>query len=350
MTKLDHRPLGQTEITLPSLCVGTMMYGSQTPEDIAHRQMDRCFEFGINFLDTAELYSIPPDPETHGNSERIVGNWIKSRGVRDKVFLASKIAGRSGMTWMRDGQETRLTPAQIRKAVEGSLARLQTDYIDLYQLHWPDRATPSFGSILYGYRHYKDDYVPLEDTLGALDELKREGKIRHIGLSNETSWGVMKYLQIAKDKNWPRMVSIQNAYNLLNRYFESDLAEIAMQEKIGLLAYSPLGQGYLSGKYLDGKEPAGSRLALYGRLERYQTPAAEAAIRAYVSLAQDLKVDPAALALQFVTSRPWVTSNIFGATSDAQLDVVFQSLSIKWTREIDRAVNAIHAQYPNPCP
>ncbi len=350
MDNLERRPLGRTGLKVPSLCVGTMMYGSQTPQEVAFRQMDRCLERGINFLDTAELYSIPPDPKTHGNSERIVGEWIKQRNIRDKVILASKVAGRTGMKWIRDGVEARLTAKQIRIAVENSLKRLQTDYIDLYQIHWPDRQVPNFGGTLYGYRHYDDDYISFEETLGALDALVREGKIRHVGLSNETAWGVMKFLETAEQKGWPRMASIQNAYSLVNRFFENDLAEIAMQEQVGLLAYSPLGQGYLSGKYLDGAEPKGTRLSLYGRLERYQTPAAERAIRAYVELAHDLNVAPAALALQFVTTRKWVTSNIFGATNDQQLDEIFASLDIKWTRDIERAIHAIHAENSNPCP
>lgn len=347
---LERRPLGRTDITVPALCLGTMMYGDQIDADTAHRQMDRCFERGIDFLDTAELYTIPPKPETQGNSERIVGEWIKSRNLRDRVILASKVAGRSGLTYLRDGGPVMVTADQIRLAVEGSLERLQTDYIDLYQIHWPDRPVPLFGSELRGYRHRNSESVPIEEQLAALGELIREGKIRMIGLSNETPWGVMSFLSAADRLGLPRVVSIQNAYNLANRTFESGLAEIAMHEQVGLLAYSPIGQGALSGKYLDGALPPKSRGALFGRLERYQTPNAVAAISTYRDLAKDLGVDPSALAMQFVTSQPWVTSNIFGASTDEQLDVIFDSLEIQWTDDIAKKINDIHVQYPNPCP
>lgn len=351
MSQLQRRPLGRTDVAVPSLCLGTMMYGDQIGRADAFRQMDRCFERGIDFFDTAELYTIPPKPETHGDSERIVGEWIKDRRVRDRLVLATKVTGRSTQTHLRDGQSPRVTPEQIRIAVEGSLSRLQTDYIDLYQIHWPDRRVPIFGMDLSGYRHMpEDDAVPIDEQLHCLGELVREGKIRHVGLSNETSWGVMDFLRAAKEHDLPRVVSIQNCYNLINRTFETGLAEIAMREQVGLLAYSPIAQGALSGKYLDGGMPEGSRGKLFGRLNRYETPSADDAIRAYVGLAKDLSVDPSALALQFVTTRPWVTSNIFGAANDNQLDVVFQSLDIEWTDEVMKRVNEIHARLPNPCP
>ena len=347
---MEMRPLGRTDIQVSALCLGTMMYGDQVLQDFAFDQMDRCLDRGINFFDTAELYTIPPKPETHGESERIVGNWIKERGVRDRIVLATKVVGRSGMSWIRDGEQTRLTREQIFKACDDSLKRLSTDYIDLYQLHWSDRGVLTFGGELRGYSHYGNDHVSFEETLGALTDLVKEGKVRHIGLSNETSYGTMKFLQLAERDELARMVSIQNAYNLVNRAFEYGLAEIAMEEQVGLLAYSPIGQGALSGKYLGGEKPKGSRGEMFGRLGRYETPRADEAIAAYVNLAKDRGLDPSALAMQFVTTRPWVTSNIFGATTAEQLDVIFQSLEIEWTDELNNAVNDIHVQFPNPCP
>jgi aryl-alcohol dehydrogenase-like predicted oxidoreductase len=346
---MEMRPLGRTDISVSALCLGTMMYGDQISEKDAFEQMDVSFERGINFFDTAELYTIPPKPETHGNSERIVGQWLKERGRRSDVILATKVTGRSSLTHLREpGVQPRLTREQIIKACDDSLARLQTDYIDLYQTHWPDRKAPVFGTDISGYRHYDDDYVPYEDILETMQELVKAGKIRHFGLSNETSYGTMRHLQAAEEKGLPRAVSIQNAYNLVNRMFEYGLAEIAMEEQVGLLAYSPIGQGALSGKYLDGAKPAGSRGQLYGRLDRYENPGVDPAIKSYVALAKDWNIDPSALAMQFVTTRPWVTSNIFGASSMAQLDVIFQSLEIDWTRELDKAVNDIHRRCPSP--
>ncbi len=347
---MEKRRLGHTDIDVTSLCLGTMMYGDQINEKDAYEQMDACLDRGINFLDTAELYTIPPKPETRGNSERIVGNWLKARGVRDKMVLATKVVGRSPMTWIRDGEKTRLTREQITSAINRSLDILQTDYIDLYQLHWPDRKIALFGGSSNSYRHYDENYVAYEEILETLNDIKKEGKIRHIGLSNETSYGTMRFLQASKDHDLPRMQSIQNAYNVLNREFEIGLAEIAHEEKVGLLAYSPMAQGVVSGKYLDGNLPEGSRGKLFGRLERYQTPSAEKAVRSYVALAKELGVDPSALANQFVTTRKFVTSNIFGVSSIGQLETVWQSLEINWTDEIEAAISNIHKEFPNPCP
>ncbi|WOI53584.1 aldo/keto reductase [Parvularcula sp. LCG005] len=351
MAQLERRRLGRTDLTVSSLCLGTMMYGDQMDEKGAFNQMDRCFDRGIDFFDTAEMYTIPPKPKTQGDSERIVGRWMKERGCRDRVVLASKIVGRSSMTHVRGGQTPRVTPEQIETAVHGSLDRLQTDYIDLYQIHWPDRHVPIFGQDLKGYSvHDNDDAVSFAEQLSALAKFVKEGQIRHVGLSNETPWGVMQFIKAADELGLPRMVSIQNAYSLMNRTFEYGLAEIAMEEHVGLLAYSPLAQGVLSGKYLGGKKPAGSRGEMFGRLGRYETPSAEPALRAYLELAQELNVDPVILAMQFVTSRPWVTSNIFGASNDDQLDTIFASLDFEYTDDIHAKVNEIHARYPNPCP
>ena len=345
---MERRPLGRTGLDVSALCLGTMMYGDQIDEAEAFRQMDACLDHGVDFFDSAEMYTIPPKPETWGDSERIVGRWMKERGARAKITLATKVVGRSrNFPYIRDEKETDLSPQQIKAACELNLQRLQTDYIDLYQLHWPDRRAPNFGSDLRGYHHYKDDYTPFEDTLGALDDLVKEGKIRHIGLSNETPWGVMRFLAESEKRGLPRVASIQNCYNLVNRTYEYGLAEIGMNEDVGLLAYSPMGQGALSGKYLGGARPAGSRGELFGRLGRYETPGAEQAIRDYVQIAKDFGIDPSAMAMQFVTTRPWVTTNMFGARTMEQLETVFASLEIEWTKELDDAVAAVHMRAPN---
>ena len=347
---LDRRPLGRSGIDVPSLCLGTMMYGDQIGEADAQRQMDRCFERGIDFLDTAELYTIPPKAETQGESERIVGRWIEARGLRDRVILATKVTGRSSNAWLRSGGEVRITREQVRAALDRSLANLRTDYLDLYQVHWPDRPVRNFGAVIEGFAPYEEDGPSIDEQLGWLGELVDEGKVRTIGLSNETAWGVMAFLRAAERGHGPRVVSNQNAYNLLNRYYEVDLAEVAQQEGVGLLAYSPIAQGALTGKYLGGAKPAGSRGELFGRLGRYETPSADDGIKAYVGIAREHGIDPAVLAMQFVTTRPFVTSNIFGARTEEQLDAIFASLDLSWTDELERSVNAVHARLPNPCP
>ncbi|MEL6361665.1 MAG: aldo/keto reductase [Pseudomonadota bacterium] len=348
---MERRRLGRTDIDVSVLCLGTMMYGDQINEADAFHQMDVCLERGVDFFDTAEMYTVPPKPETQGNSERIVGKWMSDRGVRDKIVLATKVAGRAPFTWLReDGGETRLSTEQIKFAVEGSLERLGTDYIDLYQTHWPDRGVQNFGGILHGYRHYEDNFIALEETLRAMEDLVKEGKVRYFGVSNETPWGVMEMLRLSDAQQLPRVQSIQNAYSFINRTFEMGLAEVAMQEHVGLLAYSPIAQGVLTGKYLDGAKPEGARGTLYGRLGRYETTAAEGAIRDYVALAAKYDVDPAAFALQFVNTRPFVTSNIFGARGDTQLETALSSVDLNWTAEMENAVHAIHAGNQNPCP
>ncbi len=348
---MEKRRLGRTGLEVPALCLGTMMYGDQISDTDADLQMDACFDRGINFLDTAEMYTVPPKPETQGESERIVGRWIASRNNRDKILLATKVAGRSPAAYMRpEGGQTRLEPKQIRFALERSLKNLQTDYVDLYQLHWPDRTLQLFGGVRTGYVHYDDPGIPIEETLGALGDLVKEGKVRHVGLSNETPYGVMRFLRAAEKLDLPRVASIQNGYNLLNRTFESGLAEIALEEQVGLLAYSPIAQGALTGKYLDGAKPAGSRGALFDRLQRYETPSGEQAIRGYIALADKFGVDRASFAMQFVTTRPFVTSNIFGVRNLEQLDAVFASIDLKWTDEMEKAVNELHGHIQNPCP
>jgi aryl-alcohol dehydrogenase-like predicted oxidoreductase len=348
----EYRPLGRTDLRVSAICLGTMTWGQQNTEAEGHAQMDMALDRGINFFDTAEMYSIPPRAETQGSTERIVGTWFKSRGARDRVILASKVSGRSSAAWMRpDGQGCRLNRANIEYAVEQSLTRLQTDYIDLYQLHWPDRPMDLFGAGGTVYRTPEPvDEVPMEETLGVLQDLITAGKIRHIGLSNETAWGTMRFVQAAENGHGPRVVSIQNGYNLVNRTFEIGLAEVAMREQVGLLAYSPLGQGYLTGKYQGGARPAGARTTLFERGQRYEKPGVADAIEKYLALAAELGIDGATLALAFVTTRPFVTSNIIGATSIPQLEVALNSEEVPITPEIEARINAIHQLHTNPAP
>ncbi|MBF0870030.1 aldo/keto reductase [Gluconobacter japonicus] len=348
---MKQRELGRTGIKVSEICLGTMTFGQQNTEAEGHAQLDMALESGINFIDTAELYSIPPRAETYGATETIVGSWLKARGGRDKIILASKVVGRSSSPWFRPGgEEARLTPAQIRYAIEGSLGRLGTDYLDLYQLHWPDRKVGLFGEGGTTFRDLPDaDEVPVDETLGALADLVAEGKIRHVGLSNETAWGVSQFLAASKT-GLPRVASIQNAYNLINRTFEIGLAEMCLRENVGLLAYSPLAQGYLTGKYLNGARPAGARTTLFNRGQRYEKPGVDVAIEAYHALAQAEGLDPVQLAIAFVTSRPFVTSNIIGATSTEQLKNILGSVDLEITPELEAKINQIHQVHSNPAP
>lgn len=350
--KVEYRPLGRTDLKVSAICLGSMTWGEQNTEAEGHAQLDYALAHGVNFIDAAEVYSIPPRPETQGSTERIIGSWLAARRNRDKVVIATKVAGRGDMNWLRpDGAPTRLDANNIAFAVEGSLRRLQTDYIDLYQLHWPDRSLPLFGAGGTVYRRPgRRDETPIEETLAALDGLVRAGKIRHVGLSNETCWGVARFLRAAELGQGPRVVSIQNAYHFLNRTFEIGLAEFAERDQVGLLAYSPLAQGYLTGKYRRGARPPGARTTLFERGQRYEKPSVEAAIDAYLALARELEVDPAQLALAFVTSRPFVTANIIGATTMAQLETDLDSLSVAITPEIERRIDEIHQLHSNPAP
>ncbi len=346
---MQYSELGRTGLRVSRVCLGTMTWGEQNTEAEGHAQMDYALERGINFWDTAEMYAVPPKPETQGATERIIGTWFASRGQRDKVILATKIAGRSPMSWTRDNQSiTRHTAEQIDEAVEKSLKRLQTDYIDLYQLHWPDRAIRVFGGMTY--QDYADDYEPFEAILENLDRHVQKGNIRHIGVSNETAYGVMKFVAEAERRGLPRIASIQNAYNLVNRTFEYGLAEIALREQVGLLAYSPLAQGYLTGKYSGGALPPGSRKQLFNRLQRYEGPGAATAMESYFALARELGVRPETLALKFCDTRPFVTSTIIGATSMEQLQVCVDAFDMPWTQANSDRVDALHEAQPNPCP
>ena len=349
---MEYRLLGDTDIRVSAICLGSMTWGEQNNEAEAHEQLDYALGRGVNFIDTAEIYSVPPRPETQGSTERIIGSWCESRRNRAKIILATKVSGRGDATWLRSGGlPTALDEKNINDALEASLKRLKTDYIDLYQLHWPDRSLPLWGAGGTTYRQpTQRAEVPIEETLVALDKLVRAGKVRSIGLSNETPWGVARFLKIAESDLAPRVVSIQNAYNLLNRTFEMGLAEFFQREKVGLLAYSPLAQGYLTGKYLGGARPPGARTTLFERGQRYEKPGVEEAISAYVALAKELDFTPAQLALAFVTSRPFVTSNIIGATTMDQLKSNIDSIAIDITPEIERRIDEIHQLHSNPAP
>lgn len=347
---MEYRKLGHTDIKVSSICLGTMTWGQQNTEAEGHEQMDYAVEMGVNFFDTAEMYAVPPMAETQGKTEEIIGTWFKKTGKREDIILATKVAGRSPMNWLRnDGAGTEQTPAQIHEAVDKSLARLQTDYIDLYQLHWPDRPLRLFGGL--GHKEMGGEINRMEDILEALAALQKAGKVRNFGLSNETPWGIMKFLHHAEvNETLPRMVSVQNAYNLLNRIYELGSAEIFHREGVGLLAYSPLAQGYLTGKYQNGALPKGSRKELFDRLQRYETEGAAQAIDGYLDLAQKYGIDASQLANQFVTTRDFVTSNIIGATTMEQLKLAVTSVDVAWSEELEKDVNAIHLRAPNICP
>lgn len=346
---MQYRRLGRSDIKVSAICLGTMTWGEQNSQAEAFEQMDHALERGVNFWDTAEMYAVPPRQETYGRTEEIIGNWFKSSGKRDKVVLATKVAGPDArFPYIRDGKP-KLDRKNILAAVDASLKRLQTDHIDLYQLHWTERDTNAFGKLGYAPAN-ADDGTPLEETLAALADVVRSGKVRQVGLSNESAWGAMRYMALSDAGKGPRMASIQNAYSLLNRSFEVGLAEVAMRERCGLLAYSPLGMGVLSGKYLDGAEPPGARLTVYKHWKRYLSPQGIAATAAYVKLARDQGLDPAQMALAYVTSRPFVTATIIGATTVAQLASNIASIDIKLTPEILDSIESIHKTYTYPCP
>ena len=346
---MKYRKLGRTGQDVSVICLGTMTFGDQNSADDGFAQMDYALEKGVTFFDTAELYSVPPKAETQGNTERIIGDWFVSRKNRGQVILATKVAGPSGMTWFRDdGAQSKLTRGQMTEALDKSLKRLKTDYIDLYQLHWPSRPV-QWGANPTTFRgHPVDEPAQIEEELAVLGDFVRAGKVRWVGLSNESSWGAMTFLQASRSRDLPRMQSIQNAYSLINRTFETGLAEIALREDLGLLAYSPLAQGYLTGKYQRGALPPGSRKQLYNRLQRYEMPGASEAIDAYVALAARHGLDPAQMALAFVNARPFLTSAIIGASTMAQLRTDIASIDLALSPEIEAQINAIHQIHLNP--
>ena len=344
---MKKRKLGKTDLDVSEICLGTMTWGEQNTESEGHAQMDYALDNGINFFDTAEMYAVPPKKETQGSTEKIIGSWFKERKSRDKVILATKVSGRSPLNWLRDDEKpTEQSRDQIFEAVDKSLLRLGTDYIDLYQLHWPDRPMNLFGGSI-NYEHMDEPSIDISIILDSLNELVKSGKIRYIGLSNETPWGTMKFLYHSDISSTPRVQSIQNAYNLLNRTFEIGGSEIAHREDVGLLAYSPIAQGYLSGKYQNGALPKGSRKELFNRLQRYEGPYAEEAIEAYLNIAKKYEIDPSQLANQFVTTRPFVTSNIIGATNMEQLKLAVTSIGIKLTKEIEEDIEKAYQRHGN---
>jgi aryl-alcohol dehydrogenase-like predicted oxidoreductase len=346
---MEYTKLPHTDIEVSKICLGTMTWGNQNTEAEGHEQMDYAWDKGINFFDTAELYPIPAHPDRHSATEKIIGTWFKKKKNRDKIILASKIAGKADFT--KFIRTTGFTRESIIEAVEGSLRRLQTDYIDLFQLHWPERNTNYFGKRGYQYDitdFWEDNIHQVLETLG---DLIREGKILHVGLSNETPWGVMRYLEESKvHASLPRMITIQNPYSLLNRQFEIGNSEVAHREKIGLLAYSPLAFGVLSGKYLGGMQPAIARLTLFPNYTRYSSETAGKATEKYHKLAQEHNISMAKMALAFVNSRPFLTSTIIGATHMRQLKENIESIDLKLSDAVLQGIEKIHNEFPNPAP
>ncbi len=347
---MEYAYLGHTDIKVSRICLGTMTWGEQNTQAEAFEQMDYALDQGVNFWDTAELYAIPPRPETYGATEQIVGRWLADRGKRDQVILASKMAGPGDFVkHIRQGQ-TRFNADQIQQALEGSLKRLQTDYIDLYQLHWPERTTNYFGNLGFEPHAEPDDLTPLAETLTALSKLVEQGKIRSIGLSNETPWGTLQFLHLAEKLGLEKIVTVQNPYNLLNRSYEVGLAEVSHREAVGLLAYSPLGFGVLSGKYLNGRQPENARLTLFKNYDRYSSPNAIKATELYAALARGYGLTPTQLALGFINSRPFVTANIIGATTMAQLVENIDSIHVTLSDELLQEIERIHQAYTIPSP
>ncbi|MBT9368463.1 aldo/keto reductase [Rhizobium sp. CSW-27] len=346
---MKYKTLGRTDISVSEICLGTMTWGSQNTEAEAFEQMDYALDHGVNFFDTAELYPTTPlSPETYADTERLIGNWFEKTGKRDKVVLATKVAG-AGRPYIRGGAP--ITAAAIREAVDASLSRLKTDYIDLYQIHWPNRGHFHFRGA-WGYNPFKQDkartIAEITEKLEALGDCVKAGKIRAIGLSNETTWGTQKFLTIAEQLGLPRVATVQNEYSLLYRHFDLDMAELSHHEDVGLLAYSPLAGGILSGKYLDGVKPAGSRGSINGDIGGRLVPQQEPATRAYVELARAHGLDPSQMALAFCLTRPFMAAAIIGATSMGQLKLNIGSADVTLSDEVMTAIAAIHRMYPAP--
>ena len=345
---MKFRKLGTTDINVSLICLGTMTWGTQNTEKDAFEQMDYAVSQGINFFDTAEIYSVPPTAESYGKTEVMIGNWLEKRKNRDKIILASKVAG-PGCDWIRGGKNN-FDEKKIGEAIDGTLKRLKTDYIDLYQLHWPERSTNYFGRRDYSYNNEEGDWNSFENILEALEKYIKNGKIRYIGMSNETPYGLSRYIEISKNKGAPRMMSVQNPYNLVNRTYEIGMSEISIREKCGLLVYYPLAAGGLSGKYRNGKMPKDSRMALFKGWERHLNPLAMKAYDEYFKLAKDFNLTMVQLAQSFVNSRPFVTSNIIGATNMDQLKENVESINIEFTDEMMERVKEIHNNNTNHSP
>jgi aryl-alcohol dehydrogenase-like predicted oxidoreductase len=346
---MNYKKLGNTNTEVSTICLGTMTWGEQNTQNEGFEQMDYALGQGVNFWDTAEIYSIPPKQETFGDTEVIIGNWFQKTKKRDKVILASKVCG--PMREYVRGGGNQFGEKNITEALEGSLKRLKTDYIDLYQLHWPERKTNFFGQLGYEHNPNDNNWTKFEDILGSLKRFIDEGKIRYVGLSNETPWGLTKFLDLSKNKNFPRVHSVQNSYNLLNRTYEVGLAEISVREQSGLLAYSPLACGYLSGKYRNNQIPKNSRIERDGNFwTRYSKHNSDKAVDAYYEVAKKHGLDLAQMSLKFLEIQPFVTSVIIGATTMEQLKTNIESVNIKLTDEIINDINEVQAIYPNPCP
>ena len=345
---MNYKKLGNTDIDVSTICLGTMTWGEQNTQEEGFEQMNYALEQGVNFWDTAELYAIPPKKNTYGKTEEVIGNWFQESKKRDKVILATKVSG-PGLNWIRGGGN-QYDEENLNKAVDESLKRLKTDYIDLYQLHWPERSSNFFGKL--GYQHDdKENWNKFEDILYSLDQIIKSGKVRYIGLSNETAWGLSKFLEISKIKNLPRMLSVQNPYSLLNRTYEIGLAEISIREKSGLLAYSPLAFGYLTGKYRNKKLPDNSRMKLFGeKFVRYKTENGQLAIEKYYEIAKKYGLDFAQMSLKFCEAQPFVTSVIIGATTMDQLKINIESVNVNLEESIIKDINEVQKIYPNPCP
>ena len=344
---MNYKKLGNTDLDVSTICLGTMTWGEQNTQDEAFEQMDFALDQGVNFWDTAELYSVPPKEETFGSTEEIIGNWFEKTKKRDKVILASKVAGPS-RNYLRNGENS-FTGPNLESALENSLKRLKTDYIDLYQLHWPERNVNNFGKL--SYTHKENNWNQFEDVLGELNKYIEKGKIRYVGLSNETPWGVMNYLKVSKEKNLPRMMSIQNPYSLLNRSYEIGLSEISIREKIGCLSYSPLASGYLSGKYRNNNFPKGSRMERdFDFWTRYRKPNTAEAVELYYEISEKYGLDMSQMSLKFCEIQDFMTSVIIGATTMEQLKTNIESVNINLTDDVIKEINEVQTIYPNPCP
>ena len=344
---MNYKKLGNTDLDVSTICLGTMTWGEQNTQDQAFEQMDFALSNGVNFWDTAELYAVPPRKETYGDTEEIIGKWFEKTKKRKEVILATKVAG-PARDYLRNGENS-FTGPNLESALNNSLKRLRTDYIDLYQLHWPERNVNNFGKL--GYVHKENDWNKFEDVLGELDKYIKAGKIRYVGLSNETPWGALNYLQLSKDKNLPRMMSIQNPYSLLNRSYEVGLAEVSIREKIGCLAYSPLASGYLTGKYRNKNFPKGSRMERdFDFWTRYRKPNTEAAVELYFKICEKHNLNMTQMSIKFCEIQEFMTSVIIGATTMEQLKSDIESVNVNLSNDVIEEINQVQTIYPNPCP
>ena len=344
---MNYKKLGNTDLDVSTICLGTMTWGEQNTQDEAFEQMDFALSNGVNFWDTAELYAVPPRKETYGDTEEIIGNWFEKTKKRKEIILATKVAG-PARDYLRNGENS-FTGPNLDSALNNSLKRLKTDYVDLYQLHWPERNVNNFGRL--GYVHKEKDWNQFEDVLGELNKYIKAGKIRYVGLSNETPWGALNYLQLSKDKNLPRMMSIQNPYSLLNRSYEVGLAEVSIREKIGCLAYSPLASGYLTGKYRNKNFPKGSRMERdFDFWTRYRKPNTEAAVELYFKICEKHNLNMTQMSIKFCEIQEFMTSVIIGATTMEQLKSDIESVNVNLSNDVIEEINQVQTIYPNPCP